>query len=170
MSYTDRFSGSATRYSRPDCFGDEDAYHPRDKVCRKCNFKSSCARVIRAREAAEEDDDDDDDDTPRSYQEYRRMYKDKYKHKGKAAKTKAAVAARKTTLAMPSPEDYEERDDDASDGVGFFGALAINSALSSARAVATEVAFSIDQIPRYPYPDPFKPAARRGRDGKRGDD
>lgn len=53
----------------------------------------------------------------------------------------------------PDPEDFIERDDES---LGFFGALAFNGALSAARAGMVEGIFAMDQIPRAPYPDPFK--------------
>lgn len=57
--------------------------------------------------------------------------------------------------------DYEEREDDG--GLGFLGALAVNSGLSAAERVAEEVRYSLQQIPRFAYPDPFAEAIKRGR-------
>lgn len=53
----------------------------------------------------------------------------------------------------PDPADFVERDDES---MGFFGALAFNGFLSGMRAGAMEGIFAMDQIPRAPYPDPFR--------------
>ena len=59
------------------------------------------------------------------------------------------------------PEDFEEREDDG--GLGFFGSLAVNSSLYAVGVALGEAQYAVDQIPRFPYEDPFEKAITRGR-------
>ncbi len=61
----------------------------------------------------------------------------------------------------PKSEDYVERDDES---LGFWGALVMNGALSAFRAGLVEAVFATDQIPRFPYADPFRSAMNRRRE------
>lgn len=71
---------------------------------------------------------------------------------------------RPSSSREPEPEDFLERDDD--ENIGFFGALMFNGMLGGIRAGLKEAMFATDQIPRYPYPDPFRREAPRAKVSK----
>jgi len=122
---------------KPPCYGDPDEYDARDEECRDCRFFRTC-RITARRKMREEDEDEDE----------RPAGKSKYRNDRPSSVPRD-----------PNPEDYEEREE----SIGFWPALVANGALSGARAGLVEATFALDQIPRFPYPDPFRKAAKRGR-------
>lgn len=142
MSYRDSVRSEGRR---PSCYGDPDVYDLRDRDCKECPFKATCRVAVNKKLRRQEDNDE-----PR--------------HK---SKSKSARRHGRRVGSEPDPESYIERDDES---LGFFGALAVNGALSGVRAMFVEATFAVDQIPRYPYPDPFKPAIKRGRQAAGVDD
>lgn len=59
------------------------------------------------------------------------------------------------------PEDFTERE--SSGALGFFGSLTVNAGLYAAGVALSEAQFAVNQIPRFPYEDPFAGAIHRGR-------
>lgn len=150
-AYSRRFQSSSSASKRPECFGDADIRDPRDPDCAACRFKHTC-RVAIARKQRREDHDGG----PRYYSAGSSKKKKKKKNSNRVHRSHA-----------PDPEDLLEREDSS---LSFFGALAVNGVLSGIRAGLVEATFAVDQIPRYPYPDPFEAAVKRGRASVLGDD
>jgi len=115
-------------------------------MCRRCNYRRTCGVIVQRKLASQDEEED---------RERERARKSRYRGRN--------------IPVDPDPADFEERDDDG--GLGFFGALAMNGALSGLRAGLIEAIYAIDEIPRVPYEDPFEKALSRGREkGKRRKD
>lgn len=125
---------------KPRCFGDPSEHSQTDPTCRRCVFEQTCGIIVRSKLREESKKQDRSAAPPAVNRPAERG--------GKIPKP-------------PDPEDYTERDDESA---GFFGALFFNAAMSALRAGLVEATFASDQIPRFPYPDPFRAAFKRGRE------
>lgn len=144
---------------KPKCFGDPREHDPRDRVCMECRWQQTCGVVVKNRTRDERSDRDE----RRPYRDDRRPYRDDDRRSYRAddRRDRGSDYARPTRLDVdPDPDSYVERDDES---LGFFPALIFNGLLGGMRAGAIEAAYAIDQIPRFPYQDPFKSAMERRR-------
>lgn len=135
-------SYSSKHKQKPPCYGDPYEYDPKDRECRDCRYVRTCRIAARRRRREEEEEEEETEE--------RSAGKAKYRSSGQRPNS---------VPVNPNPEEYDERDDE----IGFWPALVANGALSGVRAGLVEATFAIDQIPRFPYPDPFAKAAKRGR-------
>jgi hypothetical protein len=128
----------SNKSQRPECFANERELDLRSSVCRSCDWKLPCKRLVaKAQERREEE-------APNS-------------------RTSRDDGRRET-----APEDFSERETDG--GLGFFGALVINSGLYAVGVTLGEAQYAVEQIPRFPYSDPFEEAVKRGRKKAREDE
>ena len=133
----------------PSCYGDPYVYNPDRARCIDCAFRPTCRQVVRRKKRAAD-----------------------RKAKKSGSQSSLRVPKKKPVNRRPpepDPEDYNEEEDH---GLSFFKALVLNSTLSAAESVAGEVHFSLKQIPRAAYPNPFERVMRppRRRIPKRRDD
>ncbi len=142
MSYSKKHK--TEKVQKPPCYGDPDEYAKDDPDCRRCRFQNTCRAIVNRKLRRErEDEEEEEDERPAGKSKYRKN------------------TQRPSSVPVdPDPESYEERDEEPD---SFWTALAANGALSAMRAGLVEATFAIDQIPRFPYPDPFRTAAQRGR-------
>lgn len=144
MSYADR-AGPGT-LNKPRCFGDPEEHSPKDDVCQDCRWFQTCAVVVRSK-LREEDKGDRGRDRDRDSERERGRRDSRYDDRDRSRDRE------------PRPEDYPER----KERVPFFVALLINGGLSGVRAGFREAMYATDQIPRFPYEDPFAIIMRKKR-------
>lgn len=131
MSWPDRNESE----SRPHCYGDVDIHNPNDYRCRdKCSLFRVCGVIVKNKILSANRRDESRGRDPREARQDERKDVDR------------------GSLKAPAPEDYVER---VESDLGFFGALAFNGTMSAIRAGMVEAVYATDQIPRFPYPDPF---------------
>jgi hypothetical protein len=136
--YTGRFGGGTQSSSKPECFGDLEAYDPNDETCQDCVMQRSCRIIVD-----------------------RKMERDvatARERRGTTASTttpthRSGVTQRQDSRGViPMKDEYRE---EPKEGDSILVAFVYNGVLSATESVLREAAYGVGSLPKIRYRTPL---------------